>query len=87
MMQLYRETIQSISLSGPTYFGPIIQQQINIINTRGAPNLSGGFAANLYNILLIITDGEIHDMQQTKDLIVASSRLPLSVIIIGVGNE
>lgn len=66
-------------MSGPTLFGPIIQQQINIINTRGAPNL--------YNILLIITDGEIHDMQQTKDLIVQSSKLPLSVIIIGVGNE
>jgi len=42
---------------------------------------------NLYNILLIITDGEIHDMPETKDLIVRASRMPLSVIIIGVGNE
>jgi len=41
----------------------------------------------LYNILLILTDGEIHDMEATKDLIVAASGLPLSVIIIGVGEE
>ena len=41
----------------------------------------------LYNILLIITDGEIHDMEATKDLIVAASHMPLSVIIVGVGEE
>lgn len=41
----------------------------------------------LYNILLIITDGEIHDMEATKDLVVAASHLPVSIIIVGVGNE
>ena len=38
-------------------------------------------------ILLILTDGEIHDMQNTIDLICESSNLPLSIIITGVGNE
>jgi Copine len=43
---------------------------------------------HIYHILLILTDGEIHDMTQTKDLIVdEASKLPLSIIIIGVGNE
>ena len=37
--------------------------------------------------MLILTDGEIHDMEATKDLIVAASQLPLSIIIIGVGEE
>ena len=41
----------------------------------------------MYSILLIVTDGEIHDMQLTKDLLVKASQQPLSVIIIGVGNE
>jgi Copine len=41
----------------------------------------------LYNILLIITDGEIHDMEATKDLVVAASHLPFSIIIVGVGDE
>lgn len=35
---------------------------INIMKTRGQPGL--------YNILLIITDGEIHDMEETKNLLV-----------------
>jgi len=38
-------------------------------------------------VLVILTDGEISDMIETKDLIVASTTLPLSIIIIGVGNE
>jgi len=36
---------------------------------------------------MIITDGEISDMIETKNLIVQASTLPLSIIIIGVGNE
>jgi hypothetical protein len=40
----------------------------------------------MYHILLIITDGAIHDMQQTKDLVVECSLYPLSIIIIGVGG-
>ena len=39
-----------------------------------------------YTILLILTDGAIHDMQETIDQIVRASGLPLSIIIVGVGN-
>ena len=42
--------------------------------------------SNTYQILLILTDGEIHDMDQTVDLIVNSCNLPLSIIIVGIGN-
>ena len=40
----------------------------------------------VYSVLLILTDGEIHDMEQTKDLVVDASVLPLSIIIVGVGE-
>ena len=40
-----------------------------------------------YFILLIITDGIINDMQSTIDQIVRSSGLPISVIIVGVGQD
>jgi hypothetical protein len=79
VMQLYRQTLPGIALSGPTFFGPIIQQMINIVRVQGGPGI--------YSILLIITDGEIHDMQKAKDLVVASSGLPISIIIVGVGME
>ncbi len=39
-----------------------------------------------YAILLFITDGQISDMDETIDEIVESSYLPMSIIIIGVGN-
>lgn len=43
----------------------------------------------MFYILLILTDGEIHDMEQTIDAIseISEKNLPLSIIIIGVGDE
>jgi hypothetical protein len=38
-------------------------------------------------VLLIITDGQITDMEKTKQAVVAASDQPLSIIIVGVGNE
>lgn len=37
-------------------------------------------------MLLIITDGIISDMHQTKHAIINASALPISIIIVGVGN-
>mmetsp|Transcript_47360 Transcript_47360/g.34660 ORF Transcript_47360/g.34660 Transcript_47360/m.34660 type:complete len:114 (-) Transcript_47360:196-537(-) len=36
--------------------------------------------------MLFLTDGSIHDMRDTKDVLVECSRFPLSVIIIGIGD-
>ena len=41
----------------------------------------------MYHILLILTDGVVHDMRQTIDLIVESSNFPLSIIIVGIGDS
>ena len=39
-----------------------------------------------YFILLMLTDGVISDMADTIGSIVRASRLPMSIIIVGVGN-
>jgi vacuolar-type H+-ATPase subunit F/Vma7 len=39
-----------------------------------------------YQILLIITDGIINDMQKTIDEVVRGADLPLSIVIVGVGE-
>jgi len=39
-----------------------------------------------YNIMLILTDGAVMDVQKTIDQVVRSSDLPVSIVIIGVGN-
>lgn len=39
-----------------------------------------------YQVLLILTDGEIHDMDKTIELVYLAAQLPLSIIIVGVGE-
>ena len=67
-----------IQLWGPTNFTPVINQAANL-----ASQATDGSA---YYVLLILTDGAITDFPETKDAIVRASGLPLSIIIVGVGN-
>ncbi len=39
-----------------------------------------------YFVLLMLTDGVLSDMNDTKLAIIRASRLPMSIIIVGVGN-
>ena len=39
-----------------------------------------------YNTMLLLTDGAIHDMRETIDLVCELAVLPASIIIVGVGN-
>jgi hypothetical protein len=78
IMKTYKNAIHQIALSGPTYFSPVIYKTIQDIKTKGTENN--------YYILLIITDGQITDEDQTRKAIVEASILPLSIIIIGVGK-
>lgn len=41
----------------------------------------------MYHVMLILTDGDIHDKDDTTDMIVELSKYPVSIIIIGVGDE
>jgi hypothetical protein len=79
----YRQALTTVRLSGPTCFSPVISAACDMAQAtlRDPPN-----APLKYFILLIITDGEIMDMDQTLNAIVRASRLPLSLIIVGVGS-
>ena len=74
----YKNCLSSVTLYGPTNFSPVINNTAAI-----AQNLQDG---KHYFVLLIITDGIISDMYQTKNAIINASKLPLSIIIVGVGN-
>lgn len=41
---------------------------------------------NFYHVLIIITDGCCHDMEETKKVLVNMSTMPFSVVIVGVGS-
>ena len=78
LFNTYRTALKGVSLSGPTYFKQILATLVDYINQN--------LTLTMYHTLLILTDGVIHDMQATKDLIVVASHLPLSIIIVGIGN-
>lgn len=77
--QLYRTQLPFIKLSGPTYFAPILEKFIEITKAR--------MAYNVYSVMLLLTDGEIFDMDKTIDLVIDASSLPCSIVIVGVGDE
>ena len=79
VLKEYRNSFNYIRLAGPTNFAPLIQNVVNNIK-RENNDIQ-------YHILLILTDGIINDLQQTIDILVEGSFLPLSVIIIGIGED
>jgi hypothetical protein len=83
MLQAYRQALVSVALSGPTCFAPVINACCDVAQAalRDPPG-----APLKYFVLLIITDGAIMDMDQTVNAVVRASRLPLSLIIVGVGS-
>uniref|UniRef100_A0AAY4DWJ5 C2 domain-containing protein n=1 Tax=Denticeps clupeoides TaxID=299321 RepID=A0AAY4DWJ5_9TELE len=81
IVDAYRMALPQVRLYGPTNFSPIINHVARIAS--GAAQQP---TASQYFVLLIITDGEITDLDQTRQAIVDSSKLPMSIIIVGVGE-
>uniref|UniRef100_A0A2K6KCK4 Copine 8 n=1 Tax=Rhinopithecus bieti TaxID=61621 RepID=A0A2K6KCK4_RHIBE len=77
VMEAYYRSLKSVQLYGPTNFAPVINHV-----ARYASSVKDG---SQYFVLLIVTDGVISDMAQTKESIVNASKLPMSIIIVGVG--
>ncbi|NXX22186.1 CPNE9 protein, partial [Podargus strigoides] len=77
VLESYLQSLRTVQLYGPTNFAPVINQVAG-----AAAQVTDG---SQYHVLLIITDGVISDMLQTKEAIVTASSLPMSIIIVGVG--
>jgi len=80
ILSAYYTSLQSVQLYGPTNFTPVIQHVANFAQAYSKDPSN-------YFILLIITDGIITDMEDTIAALVYASSLPMSVIIVGVGND
>uniref|UniRef100_A0A8C3ALY2 Copine-3 n=1 Tax=Cyclopterus lumpus TaxID=8103 RepID=A0A8C3ALY2_CYCLU len=81
VVQAYQQCLPQVKLYGPTNFSPIINHAAHF--ARQAMQQE---TASQYFVLLIITDGVITDMDETRSAIVNASRLPMSIIIVGVGG-
>ncbi|KAF4756813.1 hypothetical protein FOZ63_026408 [Perkinsus olseni] len=83
IVDAYRKALQVVHLHGPTMFSEIIQ----LASGWAEQNSVGKTDEQKYFILLILTDGAIVDLQATIDAIVEASKAPLSIIIVGVGDQ
>uniref|UniRef100_A0A8C9VW70 Copine III n=1 Tax=Scleropages formosus TaxID=113540 RepID=A0A8C9VW70_SCLFO len=81
IVEAYRICLPQVKLYGPTNFSPIINHV-----ARFAAQATQQKTASQYFVLLIITDGVITDLDQTRSAIVSASKLPMSIIIVGVGG-
>uniref|UniRef100_A0A8D2ZY42 Copine family member IX n=1 Tax=Scophthalmus maximus TaxID=52904 RepID=A0A8D2ZY42_SCOMX len=77
VLEAYFQSLRSVQLYGPTNFAPVINKVANC-----AAEITDG---SQYFVLLMITDGVISDMVQTKEAVVNAASLPMSIIIVGVG--
>jgi hypothetical protein len=81
ILSAYQQCLPHLHLAGPTIFAPLLQATMDSVRRKACSQ-----ARQQYEVLLILTDGIVTDMQQAVDCIVEASALPLSIIIIGVGN-
>ena len=79
IMKEYYAVLDKIYFSGPTCFAPIINKIISQIKEEND--------VLEYHVLMILTDGKIDDFEDTVDALVEGSFLPLSVIIVGIGDN
>jgi hypothetical protein len=79
ILQAYGTSLGQVQLYGPTNFSPVINHVAKFANQYQD--------GRQYFVLLILTDGIITDLEETKAAIVSASALPMSIIIVGVGQE
>ena len=69
ILSAYNYSVTNVKFFGPTNFAPLI---------NSCAKIASSFTGTEYFILLILTDGEITDMDATVHAIVQASTLPMS---------
>ena len=77
----YKNSLSKITLDGPTYFFPVFKENLSLLKYETECPTS------IYHLLVIITDGTIHDLDEMKRQLIKNETNPISVCIIGVGDE
>lgn len=85
VLEAYRNVFRTgLTMSGPTVFAEVIDYAAASARSKQEESLRIGKQS--YKVLLILTDGEVTDMEQTKRAIHAASDAPLSIVIVGIGD-
>ena len=82
IIQAYHDSLNIVSLSGPTFFRPLVECGGYLSAEKGCVQEN-----QTYTVMMILTDGIIDDMKETIQELIRASQAPLSLIIVGIGNE
>ncbi|XP_059156094.1 copine-3-like [Physella acuta] len=85
VIDAYLSCIRQVQLRGPTNVAPIIKHVARFAEDSQAKETERD-GATMYFILLLLTDGDLTDMDDVKNEIVRASSLPMSIIIVGIGQ-
>jgi hypothetical protein len=86
IMEAYKGVFNTtFTMSYPTVFTDVIRTAARY--ARHERQLLEQDGKMSYTILLILTAGNVEDVQATKDELIAASSAPLSVVIVGVGDQ
>ena len=77
----YKNSLPQITLDGPTYFFPVFKENLTMLKDNA------DCPTSIYHLLVIITDGTIHDLDEMKRQLIKNEDSPISVCIVGVGDE
>jgi hypothetical protein len=83
IINVYRKALDSVVMHGPTNFHEIIKLVADFTEVYADPEIGN----HKYSVLLILTDGVITDMKQTINEIVRAAEFPMSIVIVGIGDE
>ena len=78
VLQAYTEVLEGVIVHGPTRFSELLRIAIG-----WAQSLEGSRG---YLIVVLVTDGSMSDLSETIDVLVDMSNMPVSIVIVGVGE-
>lgn len=81
ILKLYESAFEYIDLAGPCKLAPCLkatQEWVRSISQKDKM---------FYCVLLILTDGDVSDMDQSLANIIDASALPMSILIVGLGDR
>jgi hypothetical protein len=86
VLEGYRSVFsKGLTMSGPTVFAEVIKNAADQANEQLHKKQALG--RQFYAVLLIVTDGAVADEQLTKFALRYANSAPLSIVIVGVGND
>lgn len=89
ILKAYHRALNVCHLHGPTYLSEVIRLGANLarpyIQKEG--DMRGTMPDMKYFVMLVLTDGDIEDHEEVIQEIKECQGLPLSMVIVGIGNK